>query len=132
MISANGLYVVPAAATLNGFADHSRAGLALASVPEGTSIVVRTLHSRYLLTVVDGAASKVIVRGGQRFATPTAARLLGSTAGGTAVRLGWIGFGLKMEIAVGRDTTVTSPVESISIGQRRRDRAAVVRDIRNG
>ena len=132
MTSANGLYIVPAAATLAGFADHSRAGLALASVPEGTSIVVRTLHSIYELTVLDGAASEVMVRGGQRFEKPTAARLLGSTAGGTAVRLGWIGFGLKMEIAVGRDTTVTSPVESISIGRGRSRRPSVVRDIRNG
>jgi len=122
MTSDNGLYLVPAAATLTGFAEHSRTGLALASVPEGTSIVVRTLHSRYELTVLDGAASEVLVCGGQRFSTPTAARLLGSSAGGTAVRLGWIGFGLKMEIAVGRDTTVTSPVKSIAIARRKSNR----------
>ena len=41
----------------------------------------------------------------------------GATAGG-ALRLGWIGVGLKMELGVSGDTIVTSPVLSITVTRR--------------
>ncbi len=111
------LQLVPASATLDGFAERCRDGIALESLAPGTLIVIQTRHSRYEVAALDGCARAVLVRGAAWCPTFQTARLRGSTAGGCALRLGWIGVGLQLEIAIGRHTRVTSPVESISSGR---------------
>lgn len=112
----NALWIVPQSGTLPGFAERCATGVALESMAAGTELVVHTRRTRYEITVLDGRTREVRVRGGNWFPTPTVARLRGATAGG-AIRMGWVGFGLKMEIALHGDTIVTSPVVSIAVGR---------------
>jgi hypothetical protein len=89
-------------------------GVSIESLEAGTSLTVRTRHSEYRLTVVDGARREVLVQGGLLFPASTPVRLEGSTAGGSGLKIGWIGIGLGMEISVGRRMISTSPVQSIT------------------
>jgi hypothetical protein len=57
----------------------------------------------------------VLIEGGNLLHGVTPARLNGSTAGGTALKLGWIGVGFRMELFVGGVRFSTSPVCSVEI-----------------
>jgi len=92
-----------------GFED----GLALGSLEPGTVLTVHTRHSRYRIVVLGGA--RVLVSGGSIISDGSEARLQGSTLGGSAVKVGWIGLGLRLELLVGRQRITTSRVQSIDI-----------------
>ena len=89
-------------------------GIDLRSLPPGTALTIDTCHSRYRLVKVGGGA-RVLVQGGAFFSDETEARVDGSTAGGSLIKIGWICVGLRLEIAVGRRRLVTSPVRSIRV-----------------
>jgi hypothetical protein len=94
-----------------GFAD----GMSIKSLEAGTTLRVRTRNSTYRLVVLDPVKLLVLLVGGALFPEDTVARLAGATAGGTTLKVGWIGLGLRVEIAAGGKRTTTSPVESIEI-----------------
>lgn len=94
------------------FPDGSEEGVALESLAPGTVLDVTTRNTRYRLTVV-GPEGQALVTGGPRFPDPTEVRIEGSTAGGRALRLGWIGVGLRLEMRMGARTITTSTVQSI-------------------
>ncbi|MNC86629.1 hypothetical protein D3C83_23010 [compost metagenome] len=71
-----------------------------------------TVNTRYRLVVLD-ADGQALVSGGTRFPDPTAVRIEGSTAGGRALRLGWIGVGLRLEMRMGMRTITTSTIRAI-------------------
>lgn len=87
-------------------------GLSVDSLEPGTVLDVTTCNSRYRLVVLD-ADGHALVSGGWRFPDPTEVRIEGSTAGGRALRLGWIGVGLRLEMRMGTRTITTSTVRSI-------------------
>ena len=87
-------------------------GVALESLSPGTVLEVTTRNTRYRLTLVD-AEGQAVVTGGSRFPDPTEVRIEGSTAGGRALRVGWIGVGLRLEMRMGTRTITTSAVQSI-------------------
>lgn len=99
----------------SGLADRRREGIGIRAVAEGTPLTIRTLYSTYEMIVRDGAHHDVLLKGGPFVPEWTEARLNGSTDGGSAVRSGWIGIGLRMEIVVDRRRFTTSPVHSIVI-----------------
>jgi len=101
--------------TLDGFALESGVedGLAVGSLEPGTVLTVHTRHSRYRLVVLGGA--RVVVSGGSMIPDGSEARLQGATLGGSAVKVGWIGLGLQLELLVGRQRITTSRVQSIDI-----------------
>ena len=101
--------------TLGLFADLARDGIAIQSLPAGTALTVVTCHSEYRLQVIDPEQSRMSIRGGRVFPEWTLTHLLGSTAGGSALKIGWLGVGLQMEIKAGRTVFLTSRVESIAI-----------------
>jgi hypothetical protein len=101
--------------TQSGLADRDREGIGIGSVDAGTPVTIQTRYSTYELIVRDGARHDVLLRGGRLFPAWTEARLNGSTAGGSALKSGWIGIGLRIEIAVGGKRFTTSPVQSIWI-----------------
>jgi len=105
----------PRAATLDGFVDElaNARGIHLRNVEPLTTIVVRTQNSRYRILITDGTAA--IVRGGAFFPEPAPARIDGSSFGGTLLKVGWIGIGLRMEIFANGRRIITSPVRDVTL-----------------
>lgn len=107
-----------AAATLDGFAKATDAveGVYLRDLEPLTRLIVRTCNSEYhILVSVDG---EVLVEGGRFFDHPTPAVLEGASLGGSFLKVGWIGIGLRMEIRDESRRIVTSPVRHIDTGVR--------------
>jgi hypothetical protein len=90
-------------------------GIDFQSLPTGTVVNVDTRHSTYRLVVVDPDDKRATVTGGRLFPEPTELRIEGATAGGTAIKSGWIGVGLRLEMSGLSNRITTSVVESVSI-----------------
>src|SRR5215468_11252939 len=105
--------LVPHVATLDGFVDgiSDAHGLHLRQLEPLTTLFVQTLNSRYRIVITDGTSA--IVQGGKFFPDPTPARIDGSGFGGSVLKVGWIGVGLKMEIFANDQRIITSPVRDI-------------------
>jgi hypothetical protein len=88
-------------------------GLAVHMLNPKATLVVRTRHSRYKISVLDGPRHLVLVEGGV-FPEPTVVRLSGATLGGSAVKLGWIVVGLRLEFGLGPRRITSSAVLSIT------------------
>ena len=101
------------AATLAGFASavSSSNGVQLRDLPPMTTLLVRTRNSEYRIVVASG--DEVLVKGGQFFPSLTEARFSGASVGGSFLKVGWIGVGLRMEILADGRRIVTSPVHDI-------------------
>lgn len=109
---------VPRVATLDGFANQTAdvRGIDLRDVEPLTTITIQTRNSHYRVIVTHGTS--VVVQGGHFFPDPVAARVDGSGFGGSLLKVGWIGIGLRMEIFAGDQRIITSPVRDISIEPR--------------
>jgi hypothetical protein len=105
----------PRAATLDGFVDEltDARGIHLRDIEPLTTIVVRTHNSRYRIVVTGGTSA--IVQGGQFFPAPTPARIDGSGFGGSLLKTGWIGVGLRIEIFADGQRIITSPVRDVTL-----------------
>ncbi len=111
--------VVPRRCTLDGFIDevsHSD-GIGLVDVDAFTTLVVQTENSVYHITILQPHAREVLVQGGAFFPERTRARLSGSSFGGSCLKLGWVGVGLRMEFHFDDQWIVTSHVRSITVEQ---------------
>lgn len=108
--------VTRSAATLEGFAraTDTVAGVYLRDLEPLTRLVVRTCNSEYLIVVAPGG--DVLVEGGRFFDRPTPAVLEGASLGGSFLKPGWIGVGLRMEFRDASRRIVTSPVRHIAAG----------------
>jgi hypothetical protein len=108
---------VPIRHTLDGFALEPGCveGVSLHSLDAGTVLNVITRNSSYRVVVVDPVQQRVLVTGGRLFAERTEVRLEGATAGGSVLKIGWIGTGLRLELSMGRGRITTSPVESVTV-----------------
>ena len=104
---------VSRAATLAGFtsAVSSTNGVQLRDLPPMTTLLVRTRNSEYRIVVASG--DEVLVKGGHFFPALTEARFRGASVGGSFLKVGWIGVGLRMEILAEGRRIVTSPVYDI-------------------
>ena len=111
--------VVPRHRTLDGFVEAvSRAeGLGLTDVDAFTTLVVQTENSVYRITVLQPYRREVLVEGGPFFAVRTRACLNGSSFGGSCLKLGWVGVGLRMELQAEDQWIITSHVRSIAVEQ---------------
>ena len=107
--------LIPRGATLDGFVtDLAHApGIYLRNVEPLTTIVVRTHNSCYRILITHDTTA--IVRGGAFFPEPTPARIDGCGFGGTLLKVGWIGVGLRMEIFSNGRRIVTSPVRDVTL-----------------
>jgi cyclohexyl-isocyanide hydratase len=89
-------------------------GVAFDSVEPGTTLVVNTRNSQYrFVTLFDPCL--VLAKGGAMFPKATIVRLEGATAGGSALRVGWILVGFHMEMWLGPVRIRSSRVRSVSI-----------------
>ena len=111
--------VVPRRCTLDGFVDEvSRAdGIGLIDVDAFTTLVVRTENSVYQVTILKPHAREVLVQGGAFFPVRMKACLNGSSFGGSCLKLGWVGLGLRMEFHTEDQWIITSHVRSIAVEQ---------------
>ena len=102
--------------TLDGFANDStqREGIALDWFEAGAIFSVKTRRSHYRLAVLDPARRRVLAEGGI-FPHPTEVELSGATCGGSALKLGWILVGLRIEFRVGTRRITSSPVERVTL-----------------
>jgi hypothetical protein len=105
--------VMPRGRSLEDFvaASSSAAGVSIGDLEPFTTLLVRTCNSHYRIVISQN--STVLVQGGTFFPYVTDARLEGSSAGGSFLKLGWIGVGLRMEICARGQRIVTSPVRAI-------------------
>jgi hypothetical protein len=99
-------------------------GVAVDSLESGAALVVETRNSRYQFVVVDGPKRRVIVKGGV-FPRATPVRLDGATAGGNALKLGWVLAGLQLQVWQGRQCIRFSTVRSVTV-----ERTSPVRESR--
>ena|SRR5688572_3268163 len=88
-------------------------GLQTEDLPEHEFLTVETENSRYELTILCGRTGDVLVRGGQFFPYTTAARLVGSSIGGSLLKAHGIYIGLRMELHSHERAIITSRVRSI-------------------
>jgi len=77
-------------------------------------IAVNTRSSLYELIVLSGRDGEVLVRGGRFFPRFRRAILIGSRAGGSALKPGTIEVGLCMELRVDLAAYLTTPVKTLS------------------
>jgi hypothetical protein len=77
-------------------------------------IAVRTLNTDYIVVVLRGSAGQVLVRGGHFFTEFRRVRVTGSTFGGSAIRLGTIEVGSRLELLVNGRPIVTSTIQAVS------------------
>src|SRR6186997_2547113 len=85
-------------ATLAGFtaAVATTHGVHLRDLAPMTTLHVHTRNSLYRIIVSAGDA--VLVEGGEFFPSLTPAHFSGASVGGSFLKVGWIGIGLRMEI----------------------------------
>ena len=109
--------LVPRRQTLDGFVLEPGCveGVALQSLAAGTVLSVHTRHTHYRVIVLDPRRQLVLVTGGALFPEGTEACLDGATAGGSLLKIGWIGVGLRLELRMGVRRITTSRVRSITI-----------------
>src|SRR5262245_51409593 len=84
----------------------------LAKLEPLTVLLVWTWHSFYRVVVIGG--SEVLVQGGPFFSDPTHAHLDGASAGGSAVKAGWIAVGFSMALRISGQVILTSPVVAVA------------------
>ncbi len=108
---------VPRRCTLEGFAEEvSRVdGLSINELESISTLLIRTQNSLYRVIVLQPPDANIIVQGGHFFPEASEGRLIGSSFGGSFLKMGWIGIGFRMEIYQGLRRIVTSPVQSIEI-----------------
>jgi hypothetical protein len=90
-------------------------GVTLTDLEPGTRITVFTKHSTYRFDVIDSADGRATVVGGSVFPEPTEVRVEGATTGGSVIKSGWIGVGLRLELTEGLRRITTSRVKGVHV-----------------
>lgn len=90
---------VPRGAILSAWSDSEwTGGVQIDRLPQLTTLAVRTAHSLYEITILDGYTGEVLVRGGKFFPERTPATLNGSSFGGAILKWRGIYPGMKLEL----------------------------------
>ena|SRR5688572_11528059 len=95
----------------SGYSD----GIDFRTLDVGSIVNVFTKYSRYRLVVLHPQRRSALVTGGRLFTESTDVRIEGATAGGSAIRPGWIGVGLRLELSNGSNRVTTSVVQSVTV-----------------
>jgi hypothetical protein len=77
---------------------HDKNGVDITKLDPGTKLEVHTQNSLYRIVVLNPDKRKVEIEGGEHIPEAEEAFLMGSTWGGSMIRLGWIGHTMRMEI----------------------------------
>ncbi len=89
-------------------------GLYLSELSAGDVLVIDTLNSTYSLIYL-GAAAALLAKHSPRVGEPASVNVLGSTWGGSALMMGFLGVSMCMEFERSEDgrVVVTSPIQSL-------------------
>jgi hypothetical protein len=110
------MQAIPRSCSLEGLTEISRTeGVELAKLVPFDTIAVRTVNSDYRIFVLDPETGRALLDGGGQITEPVEARIFGSSFGGSVLRPGWIGVGLRMEALVNDKYIRTSPVQSLCV-----------------
>jgi hypothetical protein len=90
-------------------------GVTLESCAPFDVISARTANTNYHFLVLDPNSGRVLLDGGKRFPEPIEATILGSSFGGSMIRMGWVGVGLRIELCANDKYIITSPVQQLAI-----------------
>jgi hypothetical protein len=91
-------------------------GVRIDELKELDTLVVKTAHHTYELTVINPSIAEVLIRGGTFFARRTVARVVGASMGGSSsLKIRGIYVGLKIELQIGKTRIITSRVRKISM-----------------
>lgn len=116
-MTSNDTTVVPVAAILSAWQAHDwQNGVAIDRLHALDRLTIRTRHSVYEVIVSSPSTGDVLVRGGEFFPEFTAARLAGSTLGGSFLKVRTIHVGFRVEFSLGQNFVLTSPVQGIERG----------------
>jgi hypothetical protein len=91
------------------------------SLPEGSTVHVRTRNTLYL---IEKRPDGTYISGNARFCpTPTKCSVHGSTWGGSMLKVGWIGVGMRLEFSVEGDgrTVTTSEIQDVRVGPKEKE-----------
>jgi hypothetical protein len=107
---------VPVSGVLSAWSSHDwRGGVHLEELSALDQLVVKTENSTYEIILLSSATADVLVRGGAFYPVFTAARLAGSSLGGSFLKLRSVHVGFRMELSSERGFIVTSAVRSVAI-----------------
>jgi hypothetical protein len=116
--------LVPRRTTLDGFATEAAdtEGIDVREAEPLVPLLVATQNSLYRVIPLRLGGSDVLVQGGQFFPEPTKARLVGSTFGGSFLKMHWINIGMHMEIDAGGEEgpIITTRVANVSVERDRK------------
>ena len=103
-------------ATLNDlpFSSDEIYGVSIDALEPGTTVRVVTRHSHYRFVILD-CPGEVLVTGGSMLPEGTIVRLEGSTDGESALKIGWILIGSRIEMRFGAVRIVSSRVRAVTI-----------------
>lgn len=103
-------------ATLNDlpFSSDEMYGVSIDALEPGTTVRVVTRHSHYRFVILD-CPGEVLVTGGSMLPEGTIVRLEGSTDGESALKIGWILIGSRIEMRFGAVRIVSSRVRAVTI-----------------
>src|SRR5215471_13046291 len=105
-----------AGALLDTWSSHSWTdGVQLETVQDMETLSVHTENTAYEITVISGRTGDVLIRGGRFFPEFTAARIAGSSLGGSFLKLRGIYLGFSLEIHSDQRMIITSRIRNISI-----------------
>src|SRR5437870_9048838 len=105
-----------AGALLDTWSSHNwTEGVQLETIQDMKSLAVHTQNSIYEITVICGRTGDILIRGGHFFPEFTAARLAGSSLGGSFLKLRGVYIGFNLEIHFDQRMIITSRVRKISI-----------------
>jgi hypothetical protein len=111
--------LVPTRTTLDGFATEAAdaEGIDVREAEPLVPLLVATRNSVYQVIPLRWGGSEVLVQGGQFFPEATKARLVGSTFGGSFLKMHWINIGMHLEFDAGQEggPIITSPVAEIRV-----------------
>ncbi len=91
-----------------------RDGVQVESLEDLSRLIIRTENSTYEVTIISGRSGEILIRGGKFFPEFTAARLAGSSLGGSFLKVRGIYVGFNVEISVDSRTIITSRVRTIA------------------
>jgi len=105
-----------ASALLDTWASHSWSeGVQLEAREAMERLTVRTENSTYEITIICGRPGDILIRGGRFFPEFTAARLAGSSLGGSFLKVRGIYVGFSLEVHFEQRLIITSRVRKIAV-----------------
>jgi hypothetical protein len=110
------MHAIPRCCSLEGLIELgcSLQGIKLSTLNPFDTILVRTVNSEYRVFMLDPKTGSVLLEGG-KITEPVEATVLGSSFGGSVLRNGWIGVGLRIEALAKEKYLRTSPVQAVCV-----------------